>query len=71
MKIGLICPYNLHKSGGVQECVLALQRLYIKKGHQALIITPKPKSFDGKKLENVIYVGTATDRKSCCWRWYC
>ena len=64
MKIGLICPYNLHKSGGVQECVLALQRLYIKKGHQALIITPKPKSFDGKKFENVIYVGTATDIKS-------
>lgn len=64
MKIGLICPYNLHKNGGVQECVLALQERYIKAGHNALIITPKPQNTTNNTYKNVIYVGAAKDIKS-------
>lgn len=64
MKIGLICPYNLHKNGGVQECVLALQERYVKAGHKAIIITPKPQKLSHNVYEDVIYVGTAKDIKS-------
>ena len=64
MKIGLVCPYNIYKSGGVQECVLALREEFIKSGHQAFIITPKPKGSNLPEIEGVILVGDARDIKS-------
>ena len=64
MKIGLVCPYNLHKNGGVQECVLALQERYIKAGHSTTIITPRPQKLSSNDYQNVIYVGAAKDIKS-------
>jgi phosphatidylinositol alpha-mannosyltransferase len=64
MKIGLICPYNIFKGGGVQECVLALQTELIKRGHEAKIITPWPRSYLGDEPENVIFLGASTDMKS-------
>ncbi len=64
MKIGLVCPYNMFKGGGVQECVLAMQAELMRRGHLAYIITPKPRDFSGKQPESMILVGTATDVKS-------
>lgn len=64
MRIGLICPYNIYKNGGVQECVLALRSEYIKLGHNALIITPKPKGKNLPPIEGVVLVGDARDIKS-------
>jgi hypothetical protein len=46
MKIGLVCPYNIFKNGGVQECVLALRAEYERRGHQAYIITPRPRGVE-------------------------
>jgi glycogen synthase len=43
MKIGLVCPYNITKGGGVQEVVQALQEGLSDLGHEALIITPRPR----------------------------
>jgi phosphatidylinositol alpha-mannosyltransferase len=64
MKIGLVCPYNLNKGGGVQQCVLALHVGLKQRGHDAKIITPL--SRDAKKLgsKDILYIGGAADIKS-------
>ncbi len=66
MKIGLVCPYDMFKGGGVQECVKALQIELILRGHEVYIITPRPIGF--KKLQKeptgMILVGTSADIKS-------
>lgn len=64
MKIGLVCPYNLFKGGGVQECVFLLQRELAKRGHTVLILTPQARS-SAEVLPNYVRVlGTATDMKT-------
>ncbi len=64
MKIGLVCPYNIFKGGGVQECVLALQAELQRRGHTAKIITPLPRGYLGDEPEHVIFMGGSTDMKS-------
>lgn len=64
MKIGLVCPYNLFKGGGVQECVAALRSELSSRGHEALIITPQPREYDGPVPEYVRLLGRSTDVKS-------
>lgn len=63
MKIGLVCPYNITKGGGVQECVKAIQAGLIARGHQALIITPRP-SGEIDPPRGVIFLGGGTDFSS-------
>ena len=62
MKIGLICPYNISKNGGVQECVLNLQKELKRRGHKAIIITPAPRKTD-KDKDGIIYIGGLIDTK--------
>lgn len=63
MKIGLVCPYNIHKPGGVQEVVIALKAGMERRGHGVKIITPYPR----KHIHHVdpdpdiIFAGTSTD----------
>lgn len=64
MKIGLVCPYNMFKGGGVQECVLAMQSELTARGHEASIITPKPLDFKSSTPKDMILVGAAKDVKS-------
>lgn len=64
MKIGLVCPYNMHRGGGVQECVKAIQAELKNRGHEALIITPSPRNAPDTQLTDVLYVGGATDIKT-------
>jgi phosphatidylinositol alpha-mannosyltransferase len=64
MKIGLVCPYNVAKAGGVQELLAALQNEFLERGHDAYIITPRPQGHDAGPGERVIFVGSATDIKS-------
>jgi len=64
MKIGLICPYNIYRGGGVQECVKALQTELIARGHEVYIITPSPRIKTNNHLENILFLGTGTDVKS-------
>jgi phosphatidylinositol alpha-mannosyltransferase len=61
MKVGLVCPYNLFKGGGVQEVVLALQEELKRRGHDAKIITPQPRKHDGVVANHVILVGGSAD----------
>jgi phosphatidyl-myo-inositol alpha-mannosyltransferase len=59
MKIGLVCPYNMFRGGGVQECVLALKDGISAKGHEAYIITPQPLNNKTviEKKDGMIYLG--------------
>lgn len=64
MKIGLVCPYNITRGGGVQECVLALQKELTVRGHTVKIITPTPPGQPKKHGRNLIFVGSAAEIKS-------
>lgn len=61
MKIGIVCPYSLARGGGVQEQVLALAEGLNKRGHEAVIITPRPSEFKNKNKKGVIFLGGAVD----------
>ncbi len=63
MKIGLVCPYNITKGGGVQECVKALQAGLEARGHAALIITPSPRK-KAYGMKNTIFLGGMADFRS-------
>lgn len=63
MKIGIVCPYDVNKGGGVQECVHALQNGLKDIGHDVKIITPRIKGAPTNS-KDVIYLGTATDFRS-------
>jgi phosphatidylinositol alpha-mannosyltransferase len=61
MKIGLVCPYNIERSGGVLEVILALKAGLETRGHAVKIITPSPRNHDIKPQADVIFAGTSTD----------
>lgn len=63
MKIGLVCPYNIAKGGGVQEYVNALRIGFEAAGHEAKIITPKPRDAYTPE-EHIIYLGAGADVKT-------
>lgn len=64
MKIGIVCPYNIFKGGGVQEYALGLRDSLVANGHKAYIITPQPRDYDGPKVPGIIMVGGATPIRS-------
>jgi phosphatidylinositol alpha-mannosyltransferase len=61
MKIGLVCPYNIDRSGGVLEVILALKDGLETRGHSVKIITPYPRNHDLEQQPDVIFAGTSTD----------
>lgn len=61
MKIGIVCPYNLFRHGGVQETVFAHSRILEERGEDVRIISPRPYGYEGKVPENVCLVGLSTD----------
>lgn len=64
MKIGLVCPYNLFKGGGVQECVLAMQAELAHRGHEVVIVAPQPRNVPDDVPSFVRLLGRARDVKS-------
>lgn len=64
LKIGIVCPYNMFKGGGVQECVLALREGLVARGHKAYVITPQPRDYTGPKVPGTIMIGGATEMKA-------
>lgn len=61
MKIGIVCPYNITKHGGVLEVVLALRDGLAERGHQVKIITPKPRNHVVEPSDDIIFFGTSTN----------
>lgn len=64
MKIGLVCPYDINKGGGVQEQVVAQQRELSRLGHDVYIITPLLRRTERKRVPKTIFLGTSADFKS-------
>lgn len=63
MKIGLVCPYNMTKGGGVKEIVYALQAGLGARGHDVKVIAPRPRGFT-KNIKGTILLGAGADFKS-------
>ena len=63
MKIGLVCPYNVARSGGVQELVFAYQAELRRRGHDAIVITPEPREMTEEcaAREHIFYLGNGAD----------
>jgi len=64
MKIGLVCPYNYLRNGGVQECIRASHERLKRMGHDVRVITPQPRGHDGECPEDVLFLGTSTNFNS-------
>lgn len=64
MKIGLFSPYDMFKGGGVQEYVTAIQAELNTRGHDAVIITPQPRSYKGEAPDGMLFLGGSADFKS-------
>jgi phosphatidylinositol alpha-mannosyltransferase len=54
----------MFRGGGVQECVLALRAELKKLGHEAYIITPRPRDYEGEEPEGIIFFGGAAQIKT-------
>jgi phosphatidylinositol alpha-mannosyltransferase len=64
MKIGIVCPYNMFRGGGVQECVLAMKAELKRRGHEVWIITPMPRGSTEFEADDTIFLGGAAQLKS-------
>jgi phosphatidylinositol alpha-mannosyltransferase len=64
MKIGLVCPYNVARGGGVQEHIFACQSELQKRGHEVYVITPRPQDYEAEPGKHIIFVGGAADFNS-------
>ena len=64
MKIGLVCPYNVAKGGGVKEILLDLRAGLIERGHDVTILAPRPRDLEDVDTTGMILLGNGTDFKS-------
>jgi phosphatidyl-myo-inositol alpha-mannosyltransferase len=56
LRVGLVCPYDITRGGGVQEHVMAQRDELVKRGHEVLILTPRPRKLEGE-LDGVEFIG--------------
>ncbi|HSD56125.1 MAG TPA: glycosyltransferase family 4 protein [Candidatus Saccharimonadales bacterium] len=65
MRIGLVCPYNIAKGGGVKEHIFACQAELRKRGHDVYILTPRPQDYeDAEPGKHIIFIGESKDFNS-------
>ncbi|MEK9196419.1 MAG: glycosyltransferase family 4 protein [Patescibacteria group bacterium] len=63
LKIGIVCPYDIFAGGGVQEQVLALNKIYNESGIKSVIITPRPAGCKDD-YDDIIFLGKSRPFKS-------
>lgn len=63
MKIGIVSPYYMHAYGGVQTLISNLSRLLRERGHEVVIIAPKPRleTSIGKTPEGIALLGMSAE----------
>lgn len=61
MKIGIVCPYDIVRSGGVQEHVLAQAEVLRARGHTVKILTPRPRKHLAEPAKDVLFVGNSAN----------
>ncbi len=59
MKIGLVCPYDISRGGGVQEHVLAQAEELRRRGYDVKILTPRPRNYTSQQAKNTIFIGNS------------
>jgi phosphatidyl-myo-inositol alpha-mannosyltransferase len=64
MKIGLVCPYNVTRGGGVFEIVNDMRAGLTARGHEVRILTPQPRNVGDFDTSDVIFLGAAADVKA-------
>jgi phosphatidylinositol alpha-mannosyltransferase len=64
MKIGLVCPYNVNRGGGVQEIVHDMYVGLTARGHQVKILTPQPRDISNVDTTDTIFLGGGADVRS-------
>lgn len=65
MKIAIFTPYNIFKSGGVQEHVNNQALLLRKRGHDVTIITPRPRNrTEDEAPKGVVFLGSSARIKA-------
>lgn len=64
MKIGIVCPYDVTKGGGVKEIAMSQLRGLRRRGHDVYLITPRPQYHNGVPEDHVIFVGGSADLRS-------
>lgn len=61
MRIGIVCPYNYFRPGGVQSCIRDIAQYLEDRGHYVRVIAPKPQVTPESVDTNVILVGGSTE----------
>ncbi len=65
MKIAIFTPYNIFKSGGVQEHVENQASVLRSRGHDVTILTPRPRGHKPEEApKGVIFLGVSTRIKT-------
>lgn len=61
MRIGLVCPYNFFRPGGVQICISELAEELTARGHYVRIIAPNSRQVPKDLASNIILLGNSTE----------
>lgn len=61
MRIGMVCPYNYYRPGGVQTCIRELSAELRSRGHYVKVIAPKPKIIPEHSEDNIILLGGSAE----------
>lgn len=61
MKIGLVCPYDMFRPGGVQSCIMAYYHELTARGHAVKIITPTPQTIPEEYNKDIIFVAQSRE----------
>lgn len=61
MRIGMVCPYNFFRPGGVQTCIRELSADLVERGHYVRILAPKPRLIPAKVDKHIILLGGSAE----------
>lgn len=64
MRIGIVCPYNIFKAGGVQQHVMHQTQILRARGHDVTIITPRPYRITETPPTGTVFLGASARVKS-------
>ncbi|MCA9344384.1 glycosyltransferase family 4 protein [Candidatus Saccharibacteria bacterium] len=61
MRIGIVCPYNYFRPGGVQVLIRGIADTLQQRGHYVRIIAPKPRKVPKDVPDDLVLIGTSTE----------
>jgi phosphatidyl-myo-inositol alpha-mannosyltransferase len=64
MKVAIFSPYNFQRHGGVQDIVDYQVKELRKRGHDVIIITPRPREYTAEPPEGIVFMGISAKVKA-------